>query len=375
MENKKSNRGPSPSKSTIALLIARSGGRCQFQNCNKNVFLDSFTLTDSNHSNVAHIVASSPDGPRGNERSYELSNKVDNLMLMCYEHHHLIDKDEKLYTVQVLQKMKLEQERRILEALDQLYGEKTQVVALMAPIKGKDMPQFSMTQAVKAFANEKIPASPLPLYLSVATKGDYKSIEYWEYAEKWLISHYEMNINSILNDAPNMHFSVYPCAPIPLIAKLGYIMGDKIRANVYQKTRQPDTWQWQSQELTNSFDTTITENLSGNGVALVISISGDVDISKVISAANPKVIIEVHAANKGVDAIKSQEDLSCFWHKYQETCEDIKNKYQCSKISSFCAVPVSVAFEIGRRYMKGVYPLMDIYELEGEYFKTLTIGE
>ena len=90
--SKNKNRGPAPSSKTVSILIARAGGRCQFENCNKNVFLDEVTLDDTNDSNVAHIIASSPDGPRGSKtQSFVMSDKIENLMLMCLEHHHLID--------------------------------------------------------------------------------------------------------------------------------------------------------------------------------------------------------------------------------------------------------------------------------------------
>ena len=57
-----SNRGKSPSSLTKWLLIARTAGRCQI--CNKFLLTDQFTMIDNDNSNMAHIVASSPDGPR-----------------------------------------------------------------------------------------------------------------------------------------------------------------------------------------------------------------------------------------------------------------------------------------------------------------------
>ena len=43
---------------------------------------------------VAHIVADTPTGPRGDvERSALLSDDVNNLMLLCYVHHKLVDVD------------------------------------------------------------------------------------------------------------------------------------------------------------------------------------------------------------------------------------------------------------------------------------------
>ena len=41
---------------------------------------------------LAHIVASDPDGPRGNESSHALSDSPENIMLMCDGHHRLIDR-------------------------------------------------------------------------------------------------------------------------------------------------------------------------------------------------------------------------------------------------------------------------------------------
>lgn len=80
---KKSNRGPEPTPLTVHMLCARAAGRCQFKGCNKYLFTDEITLDDFNNSNVVHIVASSPGGPRGNAiRSHQLSQSLENLMLM-----------------------------------------------------------------------------------------------------------------------------------------------------------------------------------------------------------------------------------------------------------------------------------------------------
>lgn len=297
-------------------------------------------------------------------------------MLMCYDHHHLIDENPEIYTIERLHAMKDSQEKRVSEILDNLHATTTTIVSFTSPIKGKEkVSSLNMQQATEALEGEMLPEKAYPLCVSIPPIGEYKSQMYWTTAEHYLDNSCMTSIDAVLSCDPNAHISLFPQAPIPLIAKLGYRIGDSIRTDVYQKTREPDTWQWQSKSPMNSFDTTVTVNREGEGLALVISISGKVDLSKVISAANPKTIIEISAQVIGVDAIKSKDDLSCFWHKYQETCEYIKNTYHCPSISVFSAVPVSVAFEIGRRYMKGVYPLMDIYELEGEYFKTLTIGE
>lgn len=49
-------------------------------------------MAEFNNAYVAHIVASSVEGPRGDKTlSPLLSDKLENLMLMCADHHKLID--------------------------------------------------------------------------------------------------------------------------------------------------------------------------------------------------------------------------------------------------------------------------------------------
>ena len=77
----------------------------------------------------------------------------------------------------------------------------------------------------------------------------------------------------------------------------------------------------------------------------------------------------------GVDCIKSNEDLSNFWHLYQETMEEILNEFsQECEINLFPAMPVSACFEVGRRYMKKTYPKVKVYEEYNGYFESIQLG-
>ena len=79
---------------TRQLLWARAAGRCHY--CNKPLIGD---LVSGNEklvrALVAHIVSAKPDGPRGDTvRSPRLVDEIANLMLLCYEHHRLIDVED-----------------------------------------------------------------------------------------------------------------------------------------------------------------------------------------------------------------------------------------------------------------------------------------
>ena len=372
---KNENRGPDPTPKTINILIARSGGRCQFENCNKNIFLDKFTLTYSNNSNVAHIIASSPDGPRGSkEQSFEMSNKIENLMLMCLEHHHLIDakENEALYTVERLHAMKVSQEERVQKLMDNLNADVTTMLHLASPIKGKQSDSFSAREAAKAFLAQKIAESEYEMRIEVKPTGVYNNKEYWKDAECQLCNQFNCTVGSKLGVCKCTHFSVFPIAPIPLIMKLGFLMGDKVRANVYQKSKHPDTWEWQTTELTNAFKIDEMTFESGEGVAIVVSVTAEIEMDAVRNTNAFRKVYILRADRQGDESIKSEKDLSAFWHKYKELCERLKAE---ETVSVFPAVPVSAAFEMGRRYMVGVYPKMVIYDRDGEFFETLTIGD
>ena len=372
---KKNNRGRAPSVKTINILIARAGGRCQFENCNKNVFLDEFTLDDTNDSNIAHIIASSPDGPRGNiEDSFIQSDKIENLMLMCLDHHHLIDEkgNEQTYTVERLRTMKIAQEEKVQKLMDNLNADVTTMVYFTSPIKGRQSVSFSAKEAAKAFLPRMKTKSEYPMTIRLQCSEEYESTRYWQEMDHQLEDQFNCTIRSQLNIFQNSHFSIFPLAPIPLIMKFGFLMGDKIRADVYQKTKQPDIWEWQCDGCTNSFSFEKQELEDGEGIALVLSITAEIEIEAVLKVGKFKTIYILRAENQNDDSIKSNVDLSAFWHKYKELCETLKDE---RIVSVFSAVPVSAAFEMGRRYMIGIYPKMVIYDRNVDFFKTLTIGD
>src|ERR1700753_1157611 len=76
-------------------LWARAAGRCEYRGCNTSLVGDLIAgKEDGLYGFIAHIVADSPGGPRGDAvRSPQLAKSLDNLMLMCATHHKLIDVD------------------------------------------------------------------------------------------------------------------------------------------------------------------------------------------------------------------------------------------------------------------------------------------
>lgn len=88
------------------LLFQLSGNRCSFPNCGRELtYIDDQSNAHSALSEIAHIVASSKDGPRG---TYPLPDedrdKYDDLMVFCAEHHKRVDDNPEAFPVEKLRR-------------------------------------------------------------------------------------------------------------------------------------------------------------------------------------------------------------------------------------------------------------------------------
>ena len=102
----------------LKALLQKSGNRCAFPDCGE-ILLHEGGEADEQVvlSKIAHIVAESPDGPRGNyPLSIDERNKEDNLLLLCGKHHDMIDNLPQLYTVERLRQIKEDHETLIRKA-------------------------------------------------------------------------------------------------------------------------------------------------------------------------------------------------------------------------------------------------------------------
>lgn len=373
-------RNKSPSENTARMLCGKAAGMCEFEGCNKRLFYDGVTLSKFNNAFVAHIVASSEKGPRGDKiLSPKLSDKLENLMLMCADHHKLIDSPTtgpQDYPVERLKEMKRTHEEKIERICNLFNVPKTEVVCFSSPINGVAEVNIDYDLAARAVLPNKQPGSSYGISLRVKSAYPYTSKEYWDDCYRQLKCLFEVYMNNPSIQQGQADFSVFCIAPMPLIIKFGELVGDKLPCDVYQKTRFPDTWEWQSKEQTNEFSVEeVLSDTSNKIVALIISLTNDIQYERVTNVGEYDTIYKIKAKTTGVDCIKSEQDLSSFWHIYQNTLDEILNKHGSNcQVHLFPAMPVSAAFEVGRRYMQGTYPSITIFDENTGFHETLKLG-
>ena len=99
------------------ILWARSGNRCAV--CRRELVIPETTTDDAAVvGDECHIVSKKPNGPRSQKKlASDEYDKLANLLLLCKVHHKLVDDQESKYTIDYLQKIKIEHEKWVSDSL------------------------------------------------------------------------------------------------------------------------------------------------------------------------------------------------------------------------------------------------------------------
>lgn len=149
------------SPADLKALLQKSGNRCAFPTCPTMLTTQESDDSTVILSNVAHIVAQREDGPRGKfSLPLERRDEESNLILLCPEHHKVIDSKPQLYTVERLRGMKEEHEKLVQTALGNVIDKKSRSSQLREKYHIEKV-YSSLLEVVK---------TPVYLYQSIPTK-------------------------------------------------------------------------------------------------------------------------------------------------------------------------------------------------------------
>ncbi|PFH91382.1 SAVED domain-containing protein [Bacillus sp. AFS088145] len=345
-------------------LWGKAAGRCQYEGCNTPLWYDSITKSEFNAAYIAHIVADSPDGPRGDsERSVLLSKDIANLMLLCDVHHRLIDRDQvEQHPEELLLRMKKKHEEK-MELLTSLVDDKESQVLLYGANIGLNGSKISMEKAIYAMLPERYPTDKLGLELSFGNSKirDDEDL-YWMIEKENLKRQFNDKVLPRLEAGVN-HLSVFALAPQPLLIELGRLLSDIQATEVYQLHREPSDWKWQ--ESPENFEYHILHpDRKFEKVALNISLSGTIDKSRIFDVIGSDTSIWTLTIETPYnDFLKSREQLKQFREIFRKLMDLIKAEHgHQNEIHLFPAAPASVAVEIGRVWMPKADLPLNIYD-------------
>lgn len=366
-------------------LLAKAAGRCEFRGCNKLLLDDELTTLKGNFSECAHILPSSPYGPRGefiHGEDDDMRNSEDNLMLLCAMHHHEIDSSDnvKNFPPALLYEMKMEHEARVRIATQIMPDYKTHVLVYESHI-GTFLPQISDAEVLDAIFPDRYPQEPKPTRLSCDLPINDTKDGIWEMRRDALnakFAHFDAT-----RSRECQHISLFAFAPIPLLIQLGTLLA-KINTSVYHPRFRNERWQWK-EETPKGFFFDIQEpptptELSLEKPALSISISGGIVDERVreilgIDCAIWKISVpKDFLTPTSIQSIAQVED---FKRIFRQVLSDIQVKCGLkTELHIFPAIPVPIAVELGRCRLEKCDMPWTIYDQNPEtnaFIKTITI--
>lgn len=162
-----SGRGEDLDKKDKHAVGCAAGWHCQFDGCGEDLRAHTLPWIKGNFAYFAHIIASSPKGPRGDPvESPKRAKDPENILLLCDKCHRLIDRvAPQDYPADRLFEMRRNNHREVARLLETLKFEDAEMIVVANPIEGQVV-SFNERAAEEAMWLSKLRRGKRePLYL------------------------------------------------------------------------------------------------------------------------------------------------------------------------------------------------------------------
>ena len=361
-------RGAGPSDATIREVWARSGGICAFPGCAEILYRDRNLLERANFGDIAHNVGSSPAGPRGDaERSHALSGDPENLLLLCRNHHKLVDDDNGTkYPEQVLMAWKKLHEANVLQAASLKASAQALPIIVRGPIGGQQV-TVNPADVVRAMIENSSAPLQVPFPIEVDGDGDRD-----DRLDRWIphVHQAKSRLNvvrstGVLKTSP---LAIFPLAEMPLLMYVGNLLGDKTPMEIYQYRRYANSWAFEDPSAPPiGFTFSVPAEIRGT-LVLTLGITAPVTRERVAAVFDGQevTLIEIVPSETGIAVVKGPKTIESFRAAVRSCMDQIERVApRSTEIHVFPAMPAPLAFAFGTCIMPKVSHPFVIYDARG----------
>lgn len=369
-------------------LWVRSGGRCAI--CNK--YLLDLTY-DVSIGEMAHIIgwSKAEKSPRGGaDLPIEDRNIVDNLILLCADHHKIADTKALLeeFTIERLMKHKADHEQRVHHLTGLKLDSESVVLRMLGGIRGATVEVSKEHARNVVFQSEQRYAMFLDSFDKHGIEIDLNSLPdpennweaYWSIG-KGIIDKSLLPLIQGVEKGQVRHLSVFAMSRIPLLVYLGFKLDDKIPTTLYQKHRgEQETWLWSDQVQQETFEVNQLAKNTTSNVALILSLSGTIDIAslpqEILQSCNIYELRPVETTpNRNI--LRNRSSYENFTKTYHHFLSQLEIDHKtCITIHLFPAIPITGAIACGRGLMRDAQPSITVYDLsEAKYIPAITLNQ
>lgn len=324
---------------------------------------------------LAHNIGATdtPGSPRGRAEDMEDRESEENLLLLCHSCHHLIDNEDHVpyFTPERLRTLKKTHEDQIRIAASSGGMRRTAALRVGGLLRG-----------VQALASQRQTADALLTdgFLGLADsrwQGDFRCNisgtpdrpSYWIAAQEE-IDHALGLVEQSLASGEVDHLSIFAIGPVPLLVYLGSRLDDKTDTRLYQKQRDPDRgWRWNESAPAHGFATTeLDGSATDTEVVLTVSLSAEVQQVSIPPSLQglPRFDIRPEGDAIGPNLFAHPQTLRNFADAWRSLLATVESSCPGSpKWHLVAASPITASIEIGRAFMHGSQPPIDVYERQG----------
>ena len=387
-------------------VASRAGWRCQFDGCGENLRHHFVPGATGNYSYFAHIVASSKDGPRGNEvKSPLLANDPSNIMLMCDKCHRLIDRvAPERYGADYLNEMRQRNVAEVSKLLDTLRYPAAQMLVIGGNIEGQSF-AFDERIAEEAMWLRRLRTGGGRaewFARNGAHLGASNSDGYW-LSLFHLLKNDKPRLAGLLDGsayggAPRPPLAVFPLHGTSVLVLSGRLIGDSSSAHVFQFHRDQVSgqrggqWAWPEAMPTpanDKFKVEVRHHAQGGEteaclrINLTAAVPGS-DLPKHLFSAAKHTMptIEITVENPSHRVIGHPSDLELLGRAVDQAMQKLQDAWRVSTVHLLVVAPATACFRIGQKMQARHHAEVILYERKpsttpgarGEFAKTIAIS-
>jgi hypothetical protein len=340
------------------------------------------TQQDGTFAEQAHIVAFKQDGPRGAEGQRPTDiNALENLMLVCLECHELIDGRPQDYPRSLLERLKRDHEERIRRLTELGPDRKTSTIVLSMPIGGHRV-AIKPEQVFDAVtAQHRYPFERDGTVIDLGALVGAPESETYIAQGRELIDRHLDRVFAPGGPAERAgHLSVFALGPIPLLVHLGARLSNKVAAELFQRHRDTEDWNWKTEGDPAAYRVVRSQDKGPNApIALVLALSGAIPLDALPAGIRQNsniYTVTLEGIDPNLAFLRQKGDLDRFRLAFQNALATIASEHGLrSEIDLIPAVPAPVAVLCGRERLPKVHPGLRVFDrYNGEYHFKLTVN-
>ncbi|SDG56115.1 SAVED domain-containing protein [Propionivibrio dicarboxylicus] len=374
------------SSKTAQKVFMASAWRCQFDGCGEDLSSHFATDGHANYSYLAHIVASSADGPRGDAvQSPLLADDAENIMLLCDKCHRLIDRvAPAIYTTEKLRAMRARNVADIKRLLAGLQYPPAEPIMLIGNVTGQPH-HYSKRNVEDAMLNVGLrPSRDEPEYFCFNSYilHNPHSAAYWGSLFESLstdIPRMKALLNGSARGHARPHLAVFPIHSTSVLILGGRLIGDTAGVSVFQFHRdkvagnQGGQWAWPSDATEPRPEKyrleVLKDHQSETEACLLVSLTFDIAQDRLTAECYENGVLKLPTlkltANRfSSDVIGHPKDLELFGTKLDEAIRTLQDRWKVRRIHLFVGAPASACFRVGQKIQARNQAIYVCYETD-----------